>query len=71
MNTHSCIKCGEKYEDEDVEAYYCSLCNEARKELAKKIDAQFAHLPKVEPMSELQAYDAAQKVRGIFMRVKL
>ena len=39
---HTCIKpaCGNKYEDDEVDAYYCNSCREANKKLAIEIDAK-------------------------------
>lgn len=70
MNTHSCIKCTEEYQDEDTEAYYCPKCLTEHKANAKAIDARLAHIPRTESMSDLQAYDQAQKVHG-FLQVRL
>lgn len=64
----ACIKCREQYEEPDDEAYLCSKCLELKKAIADKIDAQMAHLPKIQPMSGLAEYEQAEKVRG-FMRV--
>ena len=45
---HKCIKpsCTQTYEDNDPDQYYCSPCNEERKEIAKQVDAKFANRPK-------------------------
>lgn len=67
--THACIKCSSSYEDTDPEPYYCTPCNDQRKEIAKQVDAKIPKARK-QPMSALQEYDAAPKVRG-FMRTTL
>lgn len=66
MTTHTCIRpgCGNSYEDNDVEAYYCPPCNKSRKALAAEIDAKINAKPRKPVVSALQAYDAAHKVRG-------
>lgn len=63
MYTHLCIRpgCGLSYEDEDVDAYYCESCNEARKVIAQELDRKIASQPKERPLSDLQAYDAQAK----------
>ncbi len=61
--THQCIKCGESYKDNDVDAYYCSPCNEVRKEIAQKIDKQTAMKPKRQVKSDFQLYDEMCKMR--------
>ncbi len=45
---HQCIKpsCTQSYEDTDLDAYYCSTCNEERKVIAKQLEAKFANRPK-------------------------
>ena len=57
---HTCIKpaCENKYDSEDVEAYYCPSCAEANKALAKQIDAQVAARPKRNRVSAIQEYEA-------------
>ena len=40
MYTHPCIKCGNKYTDEDPDPYYCPSCNKTRKQIAQEIDAK-------------------------------
>lgn len=72
MNSHSCIKCHARYESEDVDAYLCDPCNATRKAVAAQLDKKFANRPK-EPqvMTPLQAFDAAQKIHGRFLPVKL
>ena len=66
---HLCIKCNEGYEDEDEEAYYCPPCNEVRKEIAAELDKKRSSIPKKQPMSAMQEYDASPKLRG-FLIVK-
>ena len=71
---HQCVKpgCSETYTDEDVDAYYCTSCQEANKAIAAKIDAQHAGAPKTQPMSPLQEHDAAtENIHGMnLLRVK-
>ena len=64
---HKCTKCGNSYQDEDVEDYLCTPCVAERKAIAAKLDAERAGIPRVQPMTPLREYDAAQKVHG-FMR---
>ena len=71
MNTHSCIKCGTEYQDEDTEAYYCAPCLEAHRALAKEVDAKLAHIPQGKTMSSLQEYDNSMNKVGGFLRVSL
>jgi len=70
MQKHSCIKCSKSYQDDDVDAYYCPECIEAKKLLAIEIDRKMKDRPSTKPASALQQYDAAPKVRG-FMKVSL
>ena len=51
---HTCIRphCGNRYEDKDIEPYYCPSCNEQRKEAAKVIDAKIAARPKRKVLRE-------------------
>jgi uncharacterized Zn ribbon protein len=71
MNTHSCLKCKTQYTDDEVDAYYCSSCNEERKRIANEIDMKLAHRPKKQMVSPLQEYDAQQKYMGRFIKVNL
>jgi len=68
--THNCIKCGSQYQDEDVEAYYCPPCIEAKNKIAEEVDKKMALRGKKEVKSALQEYDEAQKVHG-FVQVSL
>lgn len=61
---HNCIKCKQSYSDTDPEPYYCENCNKERLEIAKKIDAQMAHRPKRETVSELQMFEQIAKSKG-------
>ena len=63
---HKCIKpsCPNTYEDNDPDPYYCPTCNEAKKVIAKKIDAQFAGIPRKPVESDLQKYDRLKDDRG-------
>ncbi len=68
--THNCIKCSVQYKDSDTDAYYCGSCNEARKVIAREVDAKLKSISRSKPTSSLQEYNAAPKVRG-FMKVTL
>lgn len=68
---HNCIKCGEKYSDEDPDAYLCATCLEARKVIAAQVDRTMAALPRKAVKSLLQEYEAAPKVAGRFQILKL
>jgi len=68
--THNCIKCGNSYEDTDLEPYYCSTCIEAKNKIAEEVDKKMALRGKKEVKSALQEYDEAQKVHG-FVQVSL
>jgi predicted nucleic acid-binding Zn-ribbon protein len=70
MNTHACIKCGESYQDGDVDAYYCPPCLEVKKQLAQEMDAKRVGVSKKPVISALQEYDNSQKVHG-FVHVRL
>lgn len=67
---HNCIKCGDKYSDDDPDAYFCEKCIEERKVIAAQVDRNIARLPKRQAKSMLQQYEEAPKVRG-FMVLKL
>lgn len=73
MNTHSCIKCGTQYQDEETDAYYCETCLVEKRRIASEIDAKLASRPKKEYKSAMQLYDEqAVSVRGMkFLRVDL
>ena len=68
--THSCIKCGSQYHDEEPEAYYCDKCLAEKRAIAAQVDAKMSRISRRETMTPLQEYDAATKVRG-FMQVRL
>lgn len=72
MNTHNCIKCGQPYSDNDVDAYYCLICIEAKKAIAEEVDAKIAlRGPRVQVKSDLQVYDEIRKARGTqFVSIK-
>ena len=71
MFEHSCIKCGDKYQDNEADDYYCPPHDAERKQIAKEIDTKLSKRPpKRKIMSGLDEYDAAPKVHG-FMQVKL
>lgn len=59
MFSHSCLKCGTPYQDQDPDPYYCAKCIEERKAIAKKVDAQMKMRQSRRPtVSNLQAYNA-------------
>jgi len=60
---YKCIKivCGQTYESDEPEAYYCPSCVERNKQIAEQINA------KIHPVyteSTISRYDAAPKVHG-------
>lgn len=64
--SHSCIKCKQKYDSEEPDAYYCAACNETRLKIAAEVDKKLVK-PRRETKSLLQEYDEAPKVRGFMM----
>lgn len=60
----NCLKCGERYETEDPDPYYCKFCLEEKQKLAKKIDMKFANIKRKSIKSELQIYDELCQLRG-------
>jgi hypothetical protein len=58
---HQCIKpsCGNNYESDDIDAYYCPSCDAERKQIAKQIDKQFIHSD-TEP-TVMQSFEAVAK----------
>lgn len=71
MYTHTCIKCNTEYKDDDVDAYYCSNCNEEKKIIAAEINKKFANRVTEKPASLLQRYDEMTKIRGTkFINIK-
>lgn len=69
---HNCIKCRESYSDEEVDDYYCESCNEARKAIAREVDAKIAlQGQRRQAKSDLQVYDEIRKARGVnFVSIK-
>lgn len=65
---HKCIKCSKEYKDTDPDPYYCNPCNEERKIIAEQVTKKVLLTKSTHAPSSLQAYDAANKVRG-FARV--
>lgn len=59
MNSHQCIKsgCGNTYQDNDVDPYYCPSCLSEKQQVAKKLDKQFNTVGQT-PSGALAAYDA-------------
>jgi DNA-directed RNA polymerase subunit RPC12/RpoP len=70
--SHMCIKCGANYSDEEVDDYYCTSCNEAKKAIAKEVDTKIAlRGPRRQVKSDLQIYDEIRKARGVpFVSIK-
>lgn len=69
MIQHKCTKCGNIYRDEDAEDYLCEHCVAERKAIAARVDAERAGIPRVQPKSDLQAYEEGPKFKG-FLIVK-
>lgn len=59
---HSCIKCRQQYDSDDIDPYYCTSCNEARLEVAKKVDAQMASKPRKETKSTWQILEESGSI---------
>lgn len=72
MYTNSCIKCSEKYEDDDPEPYYCNSCNEERKRIAEEIDKKMKNMPSErQGKSSFQEYEEIRKIKGTpFVNIK-
>lgn len=71
MHTHLCIKCKAQYTDKDPDPYYCPTCNEAKKKIAKTLDAKFANRPAEQPKTDLQVYEEISRQRGSkFINIK-
>lgn len=70
--THACIKpvCGNSYQGDDPDAYYCPDCAAKNKALAKEVDAKIASRPRKPTKSALQEYDEQAKIKG-FVHVRL
>lgn len=66
---HNCIKCHEKYTDDDVDPYLCDPCKEKRKAIAEQVDRTLSLTPRKPTKSLLQEYDEAPKIQG-FMILK-
>ena len=62
--SHKCQKCGASYQDNDPEPYFCAVCNDERKRLAKEVDAKMAGHVSKRTYSPLKAYDDILKKRG-------
>ena len=64
---HKCIRlaCGQSYESEEEDAYYCSSCQERNKEIAAKLKV-VNHLPR---SGLLAKYNSLPKVGG-FVRAR-
>ena len=70
--THACIRpdCSEQYTDTDPDPYYCASHRAEAKKAAEAITSKLGTGKNRRGLSSLEAYDAAEKVRG-FMRYKL
>ena len=60
---HQCIKpiCGQSYESEELEAYYCLSCVEKNKQIAEDVSKRIRPI-KVE--STMKRYDSLPRVHG-------
>lgn len=66
--SHQC-SCGQIYEDNDPDLYFCSVCIKKRKQIAAEIDKKLAGtVSKRQHKSNIQIYDEIMKRNG---RVKL
>jgi len=71
MHNVNCIKCGQAYQDNDPDPYYCPPCNEEKKRIAAEIDKKMRSKgSRRGEASLLQEYDQAPKAGG-FMIIKL
>ena len=61
---HQCIKpvCGQSYESEELEAYYCSSCVEKNKQIAEEISKRMH--PHIRVESTMNRYDSLPRVHG-------
>lgn len=64
LNIFNCIKCGEQYTSEDVEAYYCQSCIEIKNKIAKEVDNKFSKIQRTPRSSDLQLFDELRKKHG-------
>lgn len=62
MNNFECIMpgCSNRYETEEMEAYYCESCQLHKKNVAAQIDAQFKNRP-TDTKSDLQIFEEQAK----------
>ena len=60
--THACIKCANKYQSDEPDAYYCEACTVEKNAIAKEVDKVMANRPKKNRQSDLQAFES-QAVR--------
>ena len=63
---HTCIRlsCGNEYEDNDFDAYYCPSCQVKNKAIAEQVDKKLGTTLRKPIMSELQQFDEVQKRTG-------
>lgn len=64
MSLKNCIKCKIQYQEPDEEAYYCPSCLEIKNRIAAEVDLKFANRPKEHFMTDLERYDALNKLSG-------
>lgn len=63
--THSCIKCLKQYSDNEIDAYYCNECNNARLQIAREIDKKVGSTVGQKPTG-ISALEADMKLKGGF-----
>ena len=63
--THSCIKCRSQYKDNDVDDFYCPVCNDEKKKIAEEVDKKLVTKIRKTPKSDLQLYDEARRSSGM------
>ena len=62
---HLC-SCGQTYEDNDPDLYFCPKCVEQRKVIAKQVDDKLkGKVSKRKEKSALEIYDSLPKIRGM------
>ena len=61
---HTC-PCGEIYEDDDPDIYFCPVCIKKRKHIAQEVDRKLAgHVSKRTAKSQFQIYEEVEKKKG-------
>lgn len=56
MYSHTCLKCHKPYQDDDVEAYYCSACKAEMQAVATEFDRKRENSVKKESVGELDTF---------------